>query len=285
MAILYKKPRKFAGAGKTDNINYLMQNTDKGSKKRTPEEMQVIADEMDRQAGITGTRTETKVWPEGKPFNKEYMDPTDAVVSLGGRASQEPFITKHFPLDKSAIGGWQYKKDPGVSTPMKAAGDPVKSKEGIWETTYVPGRWGVVDEASSAQTIHAAKQGGNTLNQTLAYLLGHEVGHGWIETRKKGSHHLATGLMERGDESMKNLYAGKTIDYLLSPALNKSYKDYIIKHRQYNIKTGVSDPKIDVDRLASDNYDINKAKFEAAEAERERLAAEKQERMMTLWKD
>ena len=266
MAILHTRPRKFAGAGKLDNITYLMQHTKEGSKKLTPKQMQAIADEKDRQADLLGTGTRTIVWPEGKEFNAEDLDPTDAVVSYGDREVQEPFILKHFPRSSSAIVDWQYKKkEPGISRPMEKSGS-IRNTKGEWEMQYTPGQWGVVDRTASQDVIDAARVGGNSATQVIANLLRHEVGHGWMKT---GAGHVPEGIMQPGDTYMQDLLKGISINQLLSKDKNKFYRENIIKHRQYDINTGISDPKIDAYRKAKDNYDINRAN----RLEKERLAA------------
>lgn len=261
MAILHKK----GGLGVLDNITYIMQHTDKGTKRRTPEEMQAIADERNRQLGLLDVKTKAVVWPEGKPFDKQFLDPTDVVVSLGDRAAQEKFFTTYFPGTSSRIQDWSSQKGVGLAKNLE------KISPSSAPDITIPGQWGVVDYPAAKEVIRTGATGGNTATQILAMLLGHETGHGWIDPSATPTHHYRSGLMVQGDAMMAALKQGMSVDDIMKAEENKRLRKDIIERRQYK----------DPEREAEDRYDINKTKYEEAQRLEGLTEFEKQELYQT----
>ena len=247
MAILYKKPISFGGAGKFDNITYLMQNTNKGSKRRTPEEMQALADEQNRLYSKMrnekggGVQTVVKVFPEGEDFNRKHLDPTDNVISIGDREAQEKFFLKKFPNQSAAALGW--------SDQLGTTGT------GKRMTKYSQGQWGVVDNTAAEQYYaNLGKQNTNSPEKIMSLLSLHEGGHNWVNPFRSDAH-TTKGIMRSGQEMGEDMMFGTSIDEIADPKENALFMEHIIKNRQGG------DPK----RLAVDNYAKNKAKYDAAQ--------------------
>lgn len=255
MSILYNK----ANRGVYDDITYIMQNTNKGTKRKSKEEMQALADEFNRQRGdnLLDLKTRAVVWPEGKEFNRQHLDATDNVVSIGDRAAQEDFFTKAFPRQSRALVDWRNESGVGKSKQMHT----------LSGHDY-PGQIAAVDN-TSAQNFYNQLGEHNTLTPTqhLAYLLGHESGHNWL-TSFRDDGHTTRGLMADGDVGNFNMQGGMTIDELLSPEENQLYRSAVIKNRQQG----------DENRDAVDNYDRNKAEYD----EEQRLLKEKKARLASI---
>jgi len=257
MSIVFSKASK-----PPDNITYLMQSNDKGTKEKTDKEMQDIADEQTRQFGILGTKTQVKVWPKNKPFDPQYMDETDNVTVLGDRPSQESFAKKYFPKDDAAIG-WGNSTNVGVSAMAK----PHSSNLQDITTPYSlnPGRYSFVDYNAAMQSAKSAPQ--NKITSVLAFLLNHEATHNFLPTSNQGAGsladaggHIGSGLMGDGQITTMRLRGmgqpnPETIDEILlntSGSANQYIRDYMIATRQHGQNN----------LLPTDNYDANKKRHD-----------------------
>lgn len=238
MAILYtkKQPRKFGGAGKLDNITYLMNKADKNTKK-TPEQMQAIADKMNSQARTLGINTVTKVWPEGKIFNPRGLDYNDDVVLIGDNVAQMDYIrNSNLPGKGTSYDFDGFNMGVGVSPGAYRDFD-----------TFVPSVWGAV-RTDGARNF--AKSTGVNESDAIAYLANHERGHNFSSIYPTlDGHAIKPGLMTSGTGTMGNIKKGFSLQDLLNPELigNKQYIDDIIYYRQFG----------DPNRPAKDNYDEN----------------------------
>jgi len=235
--ILHKKQ----GLGKDDNITYIMQKTNKGTKPKTDAEMQALVEELNRQNKIREINTRAVYVKDANSFNpKDGMDATDSMMVIGDGAAQVPFIRKHFGKNTFPMFNWKERTDAGEVGISKMGSDTSNG--------FIKGEYGVVDTHNAEST---AKQSNGRITplQMLAYAIGHEEGHTFLNKGARKDGHTLFGIMESGQDSVHNMNKGYTINDLLNPLRigNTMVRANIIAKRQHG----------DPDREAVDNYEKN----------------------------
>ncbi len=216
-----------------DNITYILQKKNKGTKPKTDAEMLALQDEMNRQYKRLGVQTRAVYFPNADEYDPKYLDYTDNTVVVGDAGAQENYIKKKFPYSWSNIKGW---------------GSNVGENSNYG---FAKGAYGLVDDRG-AKYVSDISNNKISLLQALAALAIHEDTHPYYSAK-----HITDGIFEEGQTAANRIKNGMTVDEWVSPekAGNKKYRGVIINTRQYGKEN----------RKSKDNYALNKRLMDAEE--------------------